>query len=393
MEKRMKKSRLLFFLTVFLMLSSGQRVLAEEIAKSDMPAGVWIGAEDEWQYQLSDGTFLEKSWICENGSWYYLGSDGWMVTGKRKIGSDYYYFREDGVMATGWIYNDNEDAWHYAEESGRLLKGWYQGGGAWYWFDSKYAMFSGGNRMIDAHKYYFFENGQLAANQHVGLYYYDENGLRDRRYDIKINGKRKPGEEEKDAITKAMAEIPREWIRRFHESGWELIYYTDKNYYSAPMTEQGIYYVYYKTDTHYKKLKFTRPEQLPMALGEYIAYETGNDVAENQFMADYFRYLTESSLAQGLPSYFDDDSAMLFGNLIANYCNPDIRADMQRICPEFLDRMEQILGVARSGRRPEEADYLKMTEEERKNSGGNGPANDEIQKEESAGPASEEKKS
>lgn len=241
--------------------------------------------------------------------------------------------------------------------------------------------------MIDAHKYYFYENGQLAANQYVGLMYYDENGVRDRRYDITINGDRKPDVDEKERITKAMAEIPREWIRKFNESGWELMYYTDKNYYSAPMTDQGIYYIYYRTDTYYKKLKFTKPEQLPMAFGEYVAWATGNDADENQFMADYSRYLMESSLAQGLPSHFDGDSAMLFGNLFANYCDPDIRADMQRISPEFLDMIETTLGVDRSGRRPEEADYLEMTEEERMNSGGNGPASDDRIKEERKGPA------
>ena len=349
--------------------------------------GAWIGSGTDWQYQLPDGTFLSRNWLYDGGHWYYLDGDGWIVTGKRRIGSDYYYFREDGVMATGWIYNDEEDVWHYGEPSGALKHGWHQAGGVWYWFNSKGEMFSGGNRMIDAHKYYFYENGQLAANQYVGLMYYDENGVRDRRYDITINGDRKPDVDEKERITKAMAEIPREWIRKFNESGWELMYYTDKNYYSAPMTDQGIYYIYYRTDTYYKKLKFTKPEQLPMAFGEYVAWATGNDADENQFMADYSRYLMESSLAQGLPSYFDGDSAMLFGNLFANYCDPDIRADMQRISPEFLDMIETILGVDRSGRRPEEADYLEMTEEERMNSGGNGPASDDRIKEEGKGPA------
>lgn len=397
----MKKGQVLFFLSVLLTMLPAYAVLAKEMKvtgekstgeltqqENNSIAGQWIGEEMEWQYQLPDGTFLSKSWLYEQGHWYYLGNDGWMLTGKRKIGSDYYYFLDDGVMATGWIYNENEEVWHYAEESGRLKKGWHRGGDAWYWFNSKYEMFSGGNRMIDAHKYYFYENGQLAANQYAGLFYYDENGNRNRSYDIVVKGKRKPEEEEKAQLTKVMAELPRTWIQRFLEDGWELMYYTDKSYYAAPMTEQGIYYVYYQTDTHYKKLKFTRPEQLPMAFGEYAAYKTGNDAENNTFLADYFRYLTESSLAQGLPNYFDGNSAMQFGNLFANYCDPEIRADMQRLSPQLLKQVEQILGVDRSGRRPEEADYVEMTEEERKLSGGSGPASDE-KKEERVGPAAE----
>ena len=366
---------------------------AAEAAADVIPpsiAGQWIGDGEDWQYQLPDGSFLEKKWLCDGGCWYYFDSDGWNVTGLRRIDSRYYYFREDGVMATGWIYNDDEDVWYYAEESGALKRGWHYAGGAWYWFNSKGEMYCGGSRMVDAHKYYFFENGQLAANQYVGLYYYDENGLRDRRYDITIQGDRKPDNEEKERITKAMAEIPREWIKKFHEDGWELMFYTDRNYYSAPMTEQGIYYLYYKTDTNYKKIKFTQPEQLAMAFGEYVAWATGNDADENLFMADYAQYLDASSLAYPLPSYFDDDSAMQFGHLFASYCNPDLRADMQRTYPGFLDMIETILGVDRSGRRPEEADYLEMTEDERLSSGGNGPASDETKKEVSAGPGTTE---
>lgn len=350
--------------------------------------GTWIGEDTEWQYQLSDGTYLAKSWLFDNGHWYYFGKDGWMLTGKRRIGSDFYYFREDGAMAVGWIYNEADEVWHYAEESGRLKKGWHRGGDAWYWFNSRYEMFSGGNRMIDAHKYYFYENGQLAANQYVGLFYYDENGIRDRRYDMVVKGKRKPEEEEREQITKVMAELPRTWIQKCLEQGWELMYYTDKKYYAAPKTEQGVYYLYYQTDPYYKKLKFTRPEQLPMAFGEAVASMTGNDAEETALFADYFRYLTESVLAQGLPNYFDGNAAKQFGNLFANYCDPELRAEMQRIAPDLLQQIEVLLGLDRSGHRPEEADYLEMSEEERQISGGNGPASEE-QKKEKAGPASE----
>lgn len=405
----LKKCGVILFLVGLITAFQARGVLADGTASVDTLAaeamsgtasaeqgpsieGQWDGDGEDWRYMLPDGTLLEKSWLYDNGHWYYFDTSGWMVSGYRRIGSVYYYFREDGVMGTGWIYDADEDVWYFAEESGALITGWHSAGGAWYWFDSKRRMYRDGERMIDGHKYYFFENGQMAANQYVGVNYYGGDGLRDRRYDMTIKGDRKPDKEEKERITRAMDEIPREWILKFNETGWEIMFYTDKKYYSAPMTERGIYYVYYQTDTNYKKLKFTRPEQLAMAFGEYVAWATGNDKEDTAFLADYAQYLSESSLAQTLPSYFDDDLAMQFGNLLENYCDPEIRAEMKRCSPEFFRMVETILKVDRKGRRPELADYLEMSEEERLNSGGNGPASDE-RKERKPGPASDAEKS
>lgn len=387
----MKKYGICFFLVGLLTIVQARMAVADTAkASGEMPSveGQWYGDEEDWQYRLPDGSFLSKSWLYDGGHWYYFDRSGWMVTGIRRIDSSYYYFCEDGAMGTGWLYDEEDEVWYFAEESGALKTGWHYAGGAWYWFNSKGEMIQGRERMIDGHKYYFFENGQMAANQYVELNYYGEDGLRDRRYDITIKGDRKPDDEEKKQITKAMEELPREWIRRFNESGWEMMFYTDKKYFSAPKTVQGIYYVYYDTDTHYKKLKFTRPEQLAMAFGEYVAWATENDGDDNTFLADYFRYLSVSRIARSIPSYFDDEIKMQFGKLLENYCDPEIRADMKRNSPEFFDALEKLLKVDRQGRKPELSDYLEMSEEERKNSGGAGPASEET-KEKKAGPASE----
>ena len=339
--------------------------------------GEWEGDGEDWQYRLTDGTCLKKSWLYYGGCWYYFSSSGYMQTGVKRIGSKTYYFGGNGAMAVGWAYDEDDECWYHAAEDGELTKGWLHAGGAWYWFDSKYKMYNRGYRMVDAHKYYFYENGQMAANQYVEMNYYDENGLRDKQYDITIQGKRRPTAEEKKGITEAMEGIPREWIRKFNESGWELMFFTDKKYYSAPRTEQGIYYVYHKTDTHYKKLKFTKPESLALAFGEYVASATGNDKEENAFMADYQQYLMDSGIAQPLPSYFDNDSSMLFGNLFENYCKPEVRADMKKLSPSLYRYMEETLGISTEGQKPDEDDFIEMDDDPGIISGGNGPASDE----------------
>lgn len=369
----MKKYGVLFFSVCLMLFLLTGTALAEE---DPSVKGDWTGDGEDWQYMLPDGMYLEKSWLYDDGRWYYFSSSGYMQTGLRKIGSNYYFFRENGEMATGWAYDADEEQWHYMDEDGVVTKGWLQKGGAWYWFDSKGVMYNKGFRMVDGHKYYFYEDGQMAANQFVGMNYYDENGLRDNRYDMTIQGKRKPTNEERDKITQALSGVPREWIKKFVESGWEFMYYTDKKYFSAPRTDQGIYFVYHKTDKNYKKLKFTNPETLAMAFGEYIAYATGNDKEDNDFMADFYQYLSESSMAQSLPSYFDSDPAMWFGWLIQCYGNTEIRIDMKRNSPDLVKNLEKALGIDTAGRKPDSEDLM-MDEDPGIASNGNGPANDE----------------
>lgn len=370
----MKKYGVLFFSVCLILFLLTGTAMAEE---DPSIKGDWTGDGEDWQYMLPDGMYLEKSWLYDDGRWYYFSSSGYMQTGLKKIGSNYYFFRENGEMATGWAYDAEEEQWHYMDENGVVTKGWLKKGGAWYWFDSKGVMYNKGFRMVDGHKYYFYEDGQMAANQFVGMNYYDENGLRDNRYDMTIQGKRRPTNEERDKITQALSGVPREWIKKFVESGWEFMYYTDKQYFSAPKTDQGIYYVYHKTDKNYKKLKFTNPETLAMAFGEYIAYATGNDKEENDFMADFYQYLSESSMAQPLPSYFDSDPAMWFGLLIQCYGNTEIRIEMKQNSPELIKNLEKVLGIDTAGRKPD-SEELMMDEDPGIVSNGNGPANDEA---------------
>ena len=42
----------------------------------------------------------------------------------------------------------------------------------------------------------------MAADQYVELNYYDANGLRDRTHDVRLMGKRRPSDSEKEQITK-----------------------------------------------------------------------------------------------------------------------------------------------------------------------------------------------
>ena len=103
--------------------------------------------------------------------------------------------------------------------TGREKSGWLNTGGVWYWLDSNGVLYDDGWRMVDGHKYYFHSNGQLAAGQYIGTSYYGSDGLRNPNYDMNIQGKRKPSDEEKEAVTKALENIPRQWMDRFSGRG------------------------------------------------------------------------------------------------------------------------------------------------------------------------------
>ena len=55
----------------------------------------------------------------------------------------------------------------------------------------------------------------------------------------------------------------------------EFLFYKKKQYFSAPSTSSGIYYVRYSTDRRYKKVKFCDADSVLQAFGEYVGYRAG----------------------------------------------------------------------------------------------------------------------
>lgn len=80
---------------------------------------------------------------------------------------------------------------------------------------------------------------------------------------------------DKDLITDYLYEVPRGWQKQFVEDGWEFLFYKKKQYFSAPSTSFGIYYVRYSTDRRYKKVKFATRILFCRLLGSMWATEPG----------------------------------------------------------------------------------------------------------------------
>lgn len=124
-----------------------------------------------WYHAEADGS-IHQGWLYDGGSWYYLDSDGRMLTNATETvyeSADYnkhmqnwraanpgytqaeynveqqnyrnahtYYFGEDGKMVTGWYSTTTSygTTWHYLTADGNAYTGWVQSGDDWYYIRS-----------------------------------------------------------------------------------------------------------------------------------------------------------------------------------------------------------------------------------------------------------------
>ncbi len=108
---------------------------------------------DGSKYHFNNIGVMLTDWQNIDGKWYYLGSDGIIKTGPQEVGGKKYYFDDNGVMLTGW--QNISDTWYYITEKGEVSIGWQNIDGKWY---------------------HFAEDGKMIENQYVGTYYVGADG-------------------------------------------------------------------------------------------------------------------------------------------------------------------------------------------------------------------------
>ncbi len=184
----------------------------------------WSWDGTGWRYRLLNGSALTNSWhqLPYNGSidWYFFDEQGYMATGWLTYEGRTYYLNPEadgtrGRMCTGWMYLDG--AWYYFNEESdgtrgaMLTAGWhylpYNGIMDWYYFDENGQMKTGwitldgeryylnpvsdgtkgkmytGWHLIDGEWYYFNEEsdgtrGAMAANTWIDGHYVGAAGAR-----------------------------------------------------------------------------------------------------------------------------------------------------------------------------------------------------------------------
>lgn len=136
----------------------------------------WIRGDGGWLWFDCSSEPVRSSWVSDDGAWYYVGADGLMCSGWKRIGSSWYYFDASGAMATGWRQVDG--SWSFFASSGQMQTGWVLDGASWYWLDSSGQMQVGWQR-VGGSWYCLGSGGAMATGwQKVAgeWYYLDADG-------------------------------------------------------------------------------------------------------------------------------------------------------------------------------------------------------------------------
>ena len=176
----------------------------ERVEKPDAEA-VEDNTED-LNSQVKEENTIEKGWVSENGSKYYLDENGerctgWLLqdegwyyldaekdgamfdAGWKYINSKWYHFYDSGVMETGWTYYKNN--WYYLSPYGDMsVNEWDYINSNWYHFDQNGTMQTGWF-LYDGNWYYLYPAnnnagksvGVMAQNTTIDGYFISQDGI------------------------------------------------------------------------------------------------------------------------------------------------------------------------------------------------------------------------
>lgn len=75
-------------------------------ASESAPGWVYDKSAEAWTYRLGGSNMAADQWIYVKDNWYYLDSEGMMLTGWQEIDGNWYYLYEDGSCAINTLTPD-----------------------------------------------------------------------------------------------------------------------------------------------------------------------------------------------------------------------------------------------------------------------------------------------
>ena len=141
----------------------------------------WI-SENGSKYYLDEKGERCTGWLLQDEGWYYLDAekDGAMFdAGWKYINSRWYYFNDNGVMKTGWLYYGEH--WYYLSSYGDMsVDEWDYINSKWYYFYDSGVMETGWTYYKNRW-YYLSPYGDMSVNEwdyiNSNWYYFDKNGI------------------------------------------------------------------------------------------------------------------------------------------------------------------------------------------------------------------------
>ena len=117
-----------------------------------------------------------STWQKIGSDWYFYDEDGLRTVGKKNINGSTYYFNQEGMMQTGWAFVDGH--WNYFASSGAMKTGWVKDQETWYYLDKDGIMLTG-RQDINGVRYYLNASGAMQTGwkwQDNSWYFYTNSG-------------------------------------------------------------------------------------------------------------------------------------------------------------------------------------------------------------------------
>ena len=127
---------------------------------------------NDYAFQTS-GAMVENSWVKIADKWYYATDSGKIVRNRwEKISNVWYYFKQDGVMASNVLVND-----YLLNSSGAMAQNaWVKITDKWYYATDSGKILRNKWEKIKGAWYYFNNDGVMASNQWKNAYYLKNSG-------------------------------------------------------------------------------------------------------------------------------------------------------------------------------------------------------------------------
>ncbi|MFS9331437.1 glucosaminidase domain-containing protein [Streptococcus mitis] len=140
---------------------------------------------NDYAFQTS-GAMVENSWVKIADKWYYATDSGKIVRNRwEKISNVWYYFKQDGVMASNVLVND-----YLLNSSGAMAQNaWVKITDKWYYATDSGKILRNKWEKIKGTWYYFNSDGVMASNQWKDDYYLKNSGAMAHNAWVKITDK------------------------------------------------------------------------------------------------------------------------------------------------------------------------------------------------------------
>ena len=134
----------------------------------------------------TSGAMVENSWVKIADKWYYATDSGKIVRNRwEKISNVWYYFKQDGVMASNVLVND-----YLLNSSGAMAQNaWVKITDKWYYATDSGKILRNKWEKIKGTWYYFNSDGVMASNQWKDSYYLKNSGAMAQNAWVKITDK------------------------------------------------------------------------------------------------------------------------------------------------------------------------------------------------------------